>query len=102
MLPVFGGAAHHGGAAYIYVFNRIVQCAIGHSNCGFKRVQIDHQQVDGFNAVVLQGLHMCRHITPRQQAAMHFGMQSFDTSVEHFRKTCQIGHFANWQTLCGE
>ena len=102
MLPVFGGAAHHRRSAYVYVFNRVVQRAIGHSDGGFKRVQIDHQQIDGFNAVVLQGLHVGGYITPRQQTAVHFGMQSFDTAIEHFGKAGQVGDLAHRQTLGGQ
>ena len=102
MLPVFSGAAHHGRTAYVDVFNRIIQRAIGHGHRGFKRIEVDHQQVDSFNAVVLQSLHVGRHITPRQQAAVHLGVQGFDSAIQHFRKPGQVGDFAHRQTLGGQ
>ena len=99
VFPIFGGAAHHGGATNVDVFNRVVQAAIGLGHGGFKRVEVDHQQVDGFNAVVLQRLHVLRQVAPRQQAAVHFGVQGFHTAIEHFGKAREVGHFTHRQTL---
>ena len=99
MLPIFGGAAHHGRPANVDVFNRVIQAAVGHGYRGLERVQIDHQHIDGVDAVVLQGLHVLRHITPRQQAAVHFGMQGFHATIEHFCKPSDLGHFAHRQSL---
>ena len=99
MFPIFRSAAHHGGAANVDVFNRVIQGAIGLGHSGLKRVEVDHQQVDGFNAVVLQRLHVFGQIAPRQQAAVHFGVQGFHTAIEHFGKAGEVGHFTHGQAL---
>ena len=52
VFPVFGGAAHHGGAANVDVFNGVFQLAAGFGNRSFKGVEVDHQQIDRGNVVL--------------------------------------------------
>ena len=46
-----------------------------------------------------QRLHVRRYIAPRQQATVYFGVQGFYTAIEHFRKTCHLGHFNHRQAM---
>ena len=99
MLPVFGRTAHHGWATNVDVFNRVIQCAIGHGHRGFKWVEVDHQHVDGVDAMGFQRLHVRWHVATRQQTTMHIRMQRFDATIEHFGNACDLCHFAHRQTL---
>ena len=49
--------------------------------------------------MLIKRLHMGGEITSRQYAAMHFGVQCFNTSIQHFWKTGVIGHLGNFQTM---
>jgi hypothetical protein len=102
VLPVLGGAAHHGGAADVDVLDRVFQRATGLGHGGFKRVEVDHQQVDGVDAVVLQRRHVLGHIAPRQQAAMHLGVQGLDAAVQHLGEAGDFGHLGHGQALVGQ
>jgi len=44
-------------------------------------------------------LHMRWKIPAREDAAVDFGMQGLDTTVEHFRETCVIGDLGDFQTV---
>ena len=46
-----------------------------------------------------QSGHVGRQVAPSQQAAVHTRVQCFDPSVEHFRKTGQLGHLSHRQAL---
>ena len=99
VFPVLGCTAHHGRAANVNVLNGVFQSTawLGHS--GFEGVQIDDEQIDGLNAVLFQSGHVLGHIAPCQQAAVNFGMQCFDTAIQHFWKLCELCHFGHGQTL---
>ncbi len=98
VFPVFGGAAHHGGATDVDVFDGIGQATPGLGDGGFKRVEVDHQEVDGLYAIRRQCAHVQRAVAPCQQAAMYFGVQGFDAPIEHFRKARHLSHFGHRQT----
>jgi hypothetical protein len=84
VLPVLGGGAHHGGAADVDVLDGVGQRAAGLGHGGFKRVEVDHQQVDGLDAVFLQRGHVLGQVAAGQQAAVHHGVQGLDAAVQHF------------------
>ena len=100
--PVFGRAAHHGRATDVDVFDRVFQRAVGACHRGFKRIKVHHQHVDGVNALLGQGLHVGGHIAPRQQTAVHVGMQRFDAAIEHFGKTRAFGDLGHGQAGLGQ
>ena len=102
VLPVLGGAAHHGRAADVDVLDCVFQRTAGLGDRGFKRVKIHHQQINGVNAVRLQRGHVLGQIAPRQQAAVDLGVQGLDAAVQHFRKAGQLGHFGHRQALLGQ
>ena len=102
VLPVLGGAAHHGGAADVDVLDGIGQRATGLGHGGFKRIEVDHQQVDGVDAVFLQSRHVLRQLAARQQAAVHLGVQRLDAAVQHLGELRDLGHLGDGQALVGE
>ena len=99
IFPVLGRAAHHGWAADVDVLDGVFQRATRLGHGGFKRVEVDHQQVDGVNAVGLQGGHVLGHIAARQQAAMHLGVQRLHAAIQHLWETGDLGHLFDRQAL---
>ena len=49
--------------------------------------------------MLIKRLHMGGEISSRQYAAMHFGVQCFNTTIQHFRKTSVIGDLSDFQTM---
>ena len=66
VFPVLGGRTHHGGPTDVDVFNRIFQSTSSLGNCRFKRVEVNHQQVNGVNLVLSQCSHVFGKIAARQ------------------------------------
>jgi hypothetical protein len=102
VLPVLGGAAHHGGAADVDVLDRVGQRATGLGHGGFKGVEVDHQQVDGVDAVLLERRHVLGQLAARQQAAVHLGVQGLDPAVEHLGELRDLGHLGHGQAFVGQ
>ena len=99
VFPILGRRAHHGGTTDVDVFNRVGQCAAGLGHGRFKRVEVDDEQINRVDVVRLQGRHVLGRVATRQQATMHVGVECFHTAIEHFRKTCDFGHFSDRQAL---
>ena len=68
----------------------------------FERIEIDHQEIDRGDAVVLHAAGVIGVIADREQAAMHVGMQCLDPPIHHFRKACEIGDVADFQSGIGD
>ena len=95
MRIIFCGGAHHGRAADVDIFNRIMQREIGSGNGGGERVQIDHHHIDRRHIRVLHGKYVAGIVAPTENAAVNFRMQGFDSPVEHFRKAGVIAHLGD-------
>ena len=102
IFPVLGATAHHGGAANVNVLDSIVQAATGPGYSGLKGVEVDHQQVNGVNAMRGQRCHVFGHLTAGEQTAVHCGVQGFDAAVQHLGETREFGHFGHWQAVRGQ
>ena len=102
VFPVLGGAAHHGGAANVDVLDGVSQCATGFGHGGFKGIQVDHQQVDGVDAVILEGRHVGGQLAAGQQAAVHLGVQRLHAAIQHFRELGDLGHLGHGQAFLGQ
>ena len=97
ILPVLCRRANHGRATNVDVLDRVFQRAAWFGHRRFKRIQVNHQQVDRVDTVGLESSHVFGHIPARQQAAMHLGVQCFDAAVQHFGETRQLRHFRHRQ-----
>ena len=102
VLPVLGGAAHHGRTTDVDVLDCVFQRTAGLGHGRLEGIEVDHQQVDGVDAVRLQGRHVLGHIATRQQAAVHLGVQGLDAAVQHFGKGGDFGHLGHRQALFGQ
>ena len=49
-----------------------------------KRIEVDGDEVDGRDAVLLEGALVARVAAARQQPAVHLGMQRLHAAVHHF------------------
>jgi hypothetical protein len=59
-----------------------------------KRVQVDDDEVDRRDAVLGDRRHVLGEISPRQEPAVHRGMQGLHASVEHLGKAGHVGDVA--------
>ncbi len=81
----------HGRAADVDVFDGGRQVAARLGNSGFKRVQIDRNQIDRLDAVL--GHDGVVYAATTQNPAMDHGVQGLDPAVHHFSEAGVIGHF---------
>ena len=93
MPVVLRSAAHHRRPTDIDVLDRICKLAIGTRNGLREGIQVHHYKVYGFDTALRKGLHVARHIAPREDAPVHLRVQRLDTPVQHFREAGVIGNF---------
>ena len=91
IVMVLGGGADHRRSADIDILDAVV---VGRAlrDRRLERIEIDHQQIDGADAVRLHRAGMLLVVADREQAAMHLRMQRLDAAVHHFGKAGQLGH----------
>ena len=65
-------------------------------------VEIDANEIDQRDFVLSGLLHVLRILPDSEQAARNSGMECLDSSVQDFRKACQIRDLANWNTSGGQ
>ena len=92
---IFSRRAQHRGATDIDILDGVFQRAIVFGDRLLEGVQIHDHHVDGWNIVLRQRIHMLRQVAPRQDTAMNFRVQGFDTPIQHFRKAGVIRHFGH-------
>ena len=56
----------------------------------FKGVEIHHYHIDRLDAVFRYGRAVQRILPPVQDSAVNFGMQCFNTAIEHLRKSGEL------------
>ena len=94
-------APHHRRAADIDILDDFVAArALGHGLR--KRIEIDHHQVDGADAMFLHRRQMFGIVAHRQQPAMHFGMQRLHPPVHHFGKAGEFADIHDLQPGCAK
>ena len=89
---VLRGGPNQRGATDIDVLDQLVESRAFLGGCRFKRVEIDHDHVDGLDLVRPQGLHVLGIRSHRQNAARDARMEGLDASVQHLGKA---GHVRN-------
>lgn len=94
---VLGGGADHGGAADVDVLDGIFQGDVGLGHGLAEGVEVHAHQVDGGDAVLLDGGQVLGQVAAGQDAAMHLGMQGLDAAVEHFREAGVVADFGDRQ-----
>ena len=92
-LMVLGRTAQHGRTSDVDVLDGFVIAAVSARDSAGKRIEVDHQQVDGCYAVF--GHHGFVDAAPTQQAAVYARMQRLDASAHDLGKAGVFGHFAH-------
>src|SRR5690606_15103099 len=92
---VLGGSAQHGRAADVDVLDRVGKRAAGAGDGFTKGVQIHHEQIDAFDAVLFQSLHVFRAVASREKATVDFGVQGLDAAVEDLGRARVLGNFGD-------
>ena len=92
---VLGRRADHGRPADVDLLNRLVERHTGLADRGFEGVKIDHNQLEGQDAVLGQGLHVFGVIVPAENAAVDLGMKRFEPPMHHLGKTGVVRHVAD-------
>ena len=98
---IFRRGADHGGAADVDILNAIVVVrAFGDGR--FERIEIDHQQIDRFDAVRLHGARMIGVAANAQEPAMHLGVKRFDAAVHHLGEAGDRGDIGGLDSGLGQ
>ena len=89
--------ADHGRAANIDILDHLIIARTARQ-CGLKRVEVHHQQIDGTDPMRLHRGAMIIIVTQGQQSTMHHRMQRFHTAIHHLRKARNIRDIPHRQT----
>ena len=98
---VFCRTAHHRRATDVDILDNL--CArrpFGNGRC--KRVEIDHHQIDGADAMRLHRRHMLGIIANRQQPAVNRRVQCLHPSIHHLGKAGQFADVLHLQPCCAQ
>ncbi len=87
---VFGRGPQHGGAADIYIFQSPFLRTFGICYRLLKRIEVDHNHIDGTDALVRQFFELVGIIAAGKNPPMDPGMQGFDPSPQHFGTASHI------------
>ena len=94
---VLGRRAQHRWAADVDFFDLVRRGDAGLVRSGFKRVEVDHHQVDHADVVGLRGSDMVRVIAHAQQTAVDLGMERLHAPIHHLGKAGVFGNFDDRQ-----
>ena len=94
---VLGRGTDHGRTTDVDVFNRVFQRDARLGDGGGERVEVHADQVDGRDAVGVDGGHVLGQVATGQDAAMHLRVQGLDAAVEHFREAGVVADFGDVQ-----
>jgi len=90
---VFGRRAHHRRSADVDVLDGCGQVTVGFGHRLFEGIEVDDDQIDRAD---IMGAH--DHVigtATTEDAAVHLGVQGFQSSVHHFRKAGVVRNVGN-------
>ncbi len=64
-------------------------CTLGH--CVLEAVEVDHEHVDGLDALLFHGGHVVGIVPDGEHAAVDLGVQGFEPAVHHLRESGVVG-----------
>ena len=79
-------ASNHRRAADVDIFNCFGESYAPLRDGGLERIKIDRHQIDRIKTAFTRFCFVFRVAALVEKTAMHAGMQSFYTAIEHFRK----------------
>ena len=87
---IFSRRAQHRGATDVNIFHRVRILYTWLENGFFKRIKVDHDQVNEFNLILLGRLQVAIQVPTSQEAAVNVWVESLDTAIHHLWKTSHI------------
>ena len=87
---ILGRAPEHGRPADIDLLDRLLPGDIRPRHRLNEWVEVDHDQIDGLEAMFLHGRQVGLIVPAMQDPRMHLRMQGLDPAIEHFRETGKI------------
>ena len=79
-MVVFGGRPDHRGATNVDVFNHLFMGGL-FFQVTFKVIEVANHQVNGFNAMVLDGLDMVLQVPTIKKTAVNLGVEGLDPTI---------------------
>ena len=96
---VFRRRSNQRRTADIDLFNRLSHRNVRLGNGFLERIEVNHDQLEGQNAVFFQTLHVRRVVVPAQNSAEYLRVKRLQTPVHHFRKSGIGGNFVDVQAV---
>ena len=90
-MVVLGSRTHHAGSANIDILDNL-RALCPARNSRFKRIEIDHHQINRADCVLFHRGEMFGIVAHGQQAAMDHGVQRLHPAIHHLGKAGQVGH----------
>ena len=87
ILPVLSGAAHHRRTAYVDVLDGVFHRDSFLRYGLAERIEVHANQLYCLDSILLQGLHVLRHVPAGKNAAMDLRVQGFHTAVTDLRES---------------
>ena len=87
ILPVLGGAAHHGRPADVDVLNGFFEGDTLLRDGLAERIEVHAHEVDGLNSILLKCLHVRGKVPACQDSAVHLRVQSLHPAVQDLGET---------------
>jgi hypothetical protein len=93
---VLGCGPDHGGPPNVDILDRLFEGRLARHRF-LERIEIAHEQVDPFDAVLLHRRCVALIIAQGEQAAVDLRMQGLEATVHHFRKAGHCRHVGDLQ-----
>ena len=97
---VFGRRAQQRRAADIYILDALFKRAVGSGHGLLERVQIDHDDVDGVDAVI--GHDLVIGAAPTEEATVDAWVQGLEAPSHHFRKAGVVRYLGHRDVVFGQ
>ena len=96
---VLRGRTHHRRPANVDLLDRLVQRNALPRHGSLEGVQVHHDQLEGQDAMLGQGLHVLGVVVAAEDSAVDLRMEGFEPAVHHFGEARVVGHVPDGNAL---
>jgi hypothetical protein len=96
---VLGRGTDHGRPANVDLLDRLFQRHAGPGHGSLERIQVDHDQLEGHDAVFGQRSQVVGMVVPAKYPAMDLRMEGLESAVHHLGEAGVLGHVADRDAL---
>ena len=93
---ILGRTAQHRRPTNIDLLDRLGKANPRPGNGLFKRIKVDHHQIDHANSMLLGGSQVLGVVAQAKQAPMNFWVESLYPTIHHFGKAGMVANIGNW------